>query len=153
VGAATLTAFLGCVLLCGCGLQVSPVMDDRQHGAVADRRLIVQSDVEWSVVVGEGRPIYGRGNRTIDLPDRGSVCVIISLLAGTGRLRAWIVPAGESKEIEEPQASIRLCSLPEPAVNRSRASASKAGQQTTACWVGPKMTSADRRLLHDAIPR
>ncbi len=125
MGAATLTAFLGCVLLCGCGLQVSPVMDDRQHGAVADRRLIVQSDVEWSVAIGEGRPTYGRGNRTIDLPDRGSVCVVVSLLAGIGSLRAWIVPEGESKETEDPRGSIRLCSSPDPAVNRSRASANR----------------------------
>ncbi len=110
-------------LLCGCGLQVSPVIDDRQHGAVADRRLIVQSDVEWSVLVGEGRPIYGRGNRTIDLPDRGSVCVMVSLLAGTGRLRAWIVPDGEPAETEEPQRSLRLCSS-DPVVLESEASLS-----------------------------
>ena len=118
-------------------------MDDRQHGAVADRRLIVQSDVEWSVVVGDGRPIYGRGNRTIDLPDRGSVCVIVSQLAGIGRLRAWIVPEGGSKETEEPQGSLRLCSSPDPAVPPILGVGEQARQQTPARWVGSKMTAAD----------
>jgi len=143
VGAAALTASLACVLLCGCGLQVSPVLDDRQHGAVADRRLIVQSDVEWSVVVGDGRPIYGRGDRTLDLPDRGSVCVVVSMLAGTGWLRASIVPEGESRETEEPQGSLQVCSLPDRAVPQilGRRRAGRAAD--TGRLGGSKMTPAD----------